>query len=90
MFQPLPGETVDTWQDDFSRTTFFTNESFEYFKILRDDTFFDYLVYSSFAGDLEAKLVRMTEGTLSIAETLDSMESKMQSTLDDLYNDYLD
>lgn len=89
MFQPLPGETVDTWQDDFSRTTFFTNESFEYFKILRDDTFFDYLVYSSFAGDLEAKLVRMTEGTLSIAETLESMESKMQSTLDNLYNDYL-
>lgn len=90
MFQPLPGETVDTWQDDFKRTTFFTEDSFECFIELRDNTFFDYLVYSSFSGDFEDKLVQMTKGKLSIVETLESLESRMQAKLDDLYNDFLD
>ncbi|MBQ6052694.1 MAG: extracellular solute-binding protein [Clostridia bacterium] len=90
LFQPLPGETAETWQDDFKRVTFFTEESFEYFTRLRDDAFFDYLVYSSFSGDFEDKLVRMTRGTLSISETLESLESNMQSALDTYYNDYLE
>lgn len=90
MFQPLPGETVETWQDEFRRTTFFTEESFEYFQHLRDDAFFDYLAYSSYGSEFQGKLCRMTRGTLSIKETLEEAEDKMQSALDRFYNDYLD
>ena len=90
MFQPLPGETAETWQDDFKRTTFFTEESFDYFQILRDEAFFDYTAYTPFTDLLQPRLLAMTRGTAAIAETLTSIEDKMQSSLDSLYNDYLD
>ena len=90
MFQPLPGETEETWQDDFKRATFFTEESFEYFKILRDEAFCDYLAYSSFTESLQPRLISMTRGNSSIAETVEALAEKMQSSLDSFYNNYLD
>ncbi len=89
MFQPLPGETTETWQDDFRRTTFFTEESFEYFQILRDEAFFDYTAYTPFSDLLQPKLLAMTRGTAGVSETLESIADKMQASLDKLYNDYL-
>lgn len=90
MFQPLPGETTETWQDDFRRTTFFTEESFDYFQILRDEAFFDYTAYTPFTDVLQPRLLAMTRGTASVAETLESIGDKMQASLDKLYNDYVE
>ncbi len=91
MFRPLPGETEETWQDEFERSTFFSPESFESFKKLRDDAFCDYLGFlgSSFTTTLQPNLLKMTRGTASVAETIDSIEEKLQSALDAFHNDYL-
>ena len=89
LFQPLPGETEENWQDDFERNTFFTNESFEYFQILRDEAFYDYTGFIPYA-ELQSSLLDVTKGRKSASETLISLEPKMQGSLDELYNDYLD
>ena len=91
MFRPLPGETEETRQDEFERSTFFSPESFESFKKLRDDAFCDYLGFlgSSFTTTLQPNLLKMTRGTASVAETIDSIEEKLQSALDAFHNDYL-
>ena len=90
LFRPLPGETEETWQDDFKRATFFTEESFEYFQILRDEAFFDYAAYTPFTDLLQPKLLAMTRGTASVAETFESMSAKIQASFDDLYNQYIE
>jgi ABC-type glycerol-3-phosphate transport system substrate-binding protein len=92
MFRPLPGETVDTWQDEFERSTFFSSASFESFKELRDNAFCDYLAFlgTGFTNTLQPNLLRMTRGTASITETLESIEEKLQTNLDAFYNNYLD
>ena len=88
LFQPLPGESVDTWQDEFERNNFFTRESFEQYVKMRDDAFYDYAPYIPY-NDLCAMLSKVTTGGTTATEALESMESKIQAGLDDLYNDYL-
>ena len=92
MFRPLPGETENTWQDEFERSTFFSSASFDSFTQLRDGAFCDYLAFlgSGFTSTLQPSLLRMTKGTASISETLDSIEEKMQSFLNSFYNNYLE
>lgn len=88
LFQPLPGETVDTWQDEFERNNFFTSESFEQYVKMRDDAFYDYAPYIPY-GDLCNILSKVSTGETTATEALETMESKIQASLDNLYNDYL-
>ncbi|MBQ1862492.1 MAG: hypothetical protein II149_03155, partial [Clostridia bacterium] len=64
-------------------------ESFEYFRIIRDEAFFDYTPFIPFS-DMQSQLLRITRGNLSAAESFSSIAQKYQSSLDDLYNKYLD
>ena len=89
MFQPLPGETVETWQDDFRSVNFYSDRSFEYFVKIRDNAFFDYSPYTPFTGDITNALLKITRGTSTAAEALEQIESVVQSSLDRLYNDYV-
>ena len=89
LLQPLPGETADNWQDSLRRNNFYTEESFEYFRIIRDEAFFDYTPFIPFS-DMQSQLLRITRGNLSAAESFSSIAQKYQSSLDDLYNKYLD
>ena len=88
MFQPLPGDTIETWQDEFERQTFFTTTSFDYFKILRDEAFFDYTPYIPF-DNFMSKLLAITKGNATAAETFSELEDKYQASLDNLYNAYI-
>ena len=88
LFQPLPGETVDTWQDEFERNNFFTKESFKQYTIMRDDAFYDYAPYIPY-NDLCNILSKVSTGATTATEALETMESKIQASLDNLYNDYL-
>ena len=92
LFRPLPGETEDTWQDEFERSTFFSAASFESFKQLRDGAFCDYISFlgSGFTNTLQPALLRITRGTSSVTETFESIVEKLQSNLDSFYNNYLD
>lgn len=89
LFQPLPGESVDTWQDEFERNNFFTKESFEQYVKMRDDAFYDYAPYIPY-NDLCSVLSGVSTGKTTASEALETMESKIQASLDSLYNDYLD
>ncbi len=90
LFQPLPGTTEETWQDEFKRTTFFTEDSFDCFAEMRDNAFFDYLAYTDFTVDYQPKILKITRGTAGIQETLEALEDKMQAQLDRYYNRYLE
>lgn len=90
MFQPLPGDTVETWQDDFKRSTFFSNESFECFQVIRDEAFFDYTIYTPFSDVIYPKIMDVTKGKISATEALESIADKVQASLDKFYNDYLE
>jgi hypothetical protein len=90
MFQPLPGDTVETWQDDFARSTFFSDESFECFKVIRDEAFFDYTVYVPFSDVLYPNIMNITKGKHTATEALSSIAEKMQASLDKYYNDYME
>ncbi|MBQ2720189.1 MAG: hypothetical protein IJF23_01510, partial [Clostridia bacterium] len=89
LLQPLPGETTEDWQDELERNNFFTKESFEYFQMIRDEAFYDYTVFIPFS-EMQSTLLNITKGTKSAAETLNSLETKFQDSLDRLYNNYLD
>ena len=89
LFQPLPGETPETWQDDFERNTFFSTASFNYFQQIRDEATFDYTPFIPFS-EMQSNIMAITRGTKSSSETLNSMETAYQESLDKLYNDYLD
>ena len=88
LFQPLPGETEDTWQDVLKRNNFYTEESFEYFRIIRDEAFYDYTPFIPFS-DYQGKLLQITRGRAAASETFESIAQQYQSSLDSLYNDYL-
>lgn len=90
MLQPLPGDTVETWQDDFARSTFFSDESFECFKVIRDEAFFDYTVYVPFSDVLYPNIMNITKGKNTATEALSSIAEKMQASLDKYYNDYME
>ena len=89
LLQPLPGETTETWQETFERNNFFTEESFNYFVQIRDDAFYDYTPFIP-DSDYENMLLRITRGFVSASEAFSSIGDKYQSSLDKLYNDYLD
>lgn len=89
LLQPLPGETTETWQDDFARNNFFSDESFEYFNMIRDEAFYDYSVFIPFS-DMQSLFLGVTRGTKSASETLESIAGKFQESLDKRYNDYLE
>ena len=56
---------------------------------MRDEATFDYSPFIPF-GDMQSDLMAITRGTKSAAETLNSIETSYQESLDRLYNDYLD
>jgi ABC-type glycerol-3-phosphate transport system substrate-binding protein len=89
LLQPLPGETEDTWQDVLKRNNFYSEESFEYFQMIRDDAFFDYTPFIPFS-DMQSMLLRITRGNRSASESFSSVAEQYQSSLDKLYNDYLE
>ena len=90
MFQPLPGDTTETWQDDFERSTFFSTASFEHFQTIRDEAFFDYTIYTPFSGALQTNLLGVTRGKKAATEALVEIENEMQASLDNLYNNYME
>lgn len=90
MFEPLPGDTYETWQDDFARSTFFSDESFECFQVIRDEAFFDYTVYVPFSDVLYPNIMNVTKGKQTATEALTAIEEKMQASLDKLYNNYME
>jgi len=89
LFQPLPGETKEDWQDELERNNFFTKESFDYFQTIRDDAFYDYAPYIPYS-DMNSNLSKVTMGSITASEALESLGQSIQSSLDKLYNDYLD
>ena len=89
LLQPLPGETKDTWQDVLKRNNFYTDESFEYFRMIRDEAFYDYTPFIPFS-DYQGKLLQITRGRAAASEVFESIAQQYQSSLDSLYNDYLD
>ena len=88
LLQPLPGETKETWQDDFERNNFYSKESFEYFNMIRDEAFYDYSVFIPFS-DMQSIFMNVTRGTKSASEAFASVEGSFQDSLDRKYNDYL-
>ena len=70
-------------------TPFFSTASFNYFQQIRDEATFDYTPFIPFS-EMQSNLMAITRGTKSAAETLNSMETAYQESLDKLYNDYLD
>jgi len=89
LFQPLPGETTENWQDDFERNNFFSKESFNYFVELRDKAVFDYSVFVDFNTNIAPLLKQITRGQKSASESFTSIEEKVQKYIDKNYNDYL-
>jgi len=90
MFQPLPGDTVETYLDDFKTVNFYTEESYEYFLDIRNNAFFDYSVYTPYDARIKSQLKNVVTGKSTAVEALSSLESSVQEMLDDLWNDYID
>ncbi len=89
LFQPLPGETTETWQDVLERNNFFSKESFEIYCKIRDEAFYDYAPYIPYT-DMNGVLSKITTGSAVASEAMESIESSIQASLDKLYNDYID
>ncbi len=89
LFQPLPGETTETWQDVLERNNFFSRESFECYCKIRDEAFYDYAPYIPY-NDMNAVLSKITAGNAVASEALGAIESSIQASLDKLYNDYIE
>ncbi len=88
LFQPLPDESADNWQSELERNNFYTSKSFEYFQKTRDDAFFDYTPFIPFSK-MNSVLKEITRGTASASESLESIKDQFQTSLDDMYNSYL-
>ena len=89
LFQPLPGETKENWQDEFERNNFFSHTSFEYFEEMRDTAVYDYSVFVDFNPTIKPLLQKITRGQISASEAFVSVEEKVQAYIDENYNNYL-
>ena len=89
LFQLLPGETKENWQDEFERNNFFSKESFDYFVEMRDTAVYDFSAFVDFNNNIDPLLRQITRGQKSAAEAFASIADKVQSNIDSLYNDYI-
>lgn len=86
LFDFLPGEDKDTWEKDFYSVNFFNQESFEFYKKIRDHADFDYSVFCNFTGSVYNCLLNITRGTRSLTEAISSVSDNIQDDLDRRYN----
>ena len=88
LFQLLPGDTVDNWQDDFERNNFFSEKSFEIFVDMRDNAVYDYSAFVDYQNTIRPLLESITRGNKSASEAFSSISDKIQAHVDSQYNDY--
>lgn len=90
LFQILPGETKEDWQNDFERNNFYSKESFNYFVEMRDTAVYDYSSFVDFGRTIEPLIKKIVRGQASASEAFESIKDQIQSYIDSHYNDYLD
>jgi hypothetical protein len=90
LFQPLPGETEETWQDAFERNNFYSSRSFEYYEEMLNTAVYDYSVLVDFNNTIRPALQQITRGNKTAAEAFASIEEKVQGYIDKSYNDFIE
>lgn len=88
LFDFLPGEDRDTWEKDFYSVNFYNQESFDFYRKIRDNASFDYSVFCDFTGAIYNALKAITRGSKTITEAVTNIADSVQNDLDTRYNDY--
>lgn len=87
LYEPLPGDNRENFEDDFKRINFYSEESYRFYQKMRDEAICDYSVYTPFTTTVYDALKKITRRTMTVTEALSSIKEKVQSYIDEQYND---
>lgn len=85
LFDFLPGENADNWENDFYSVNFYNRQSFDFYKLFRDNAEFDFSVFCDF-DMISNSLLAVTRGTADLTQIASSMAESVQNALDENYN----
>jgi ABC-type glycerol-3-phosphate transport system substrate-binding protein len=92
MFEPLEGETKDSWKDRVKRQYFFDDQSFEYYIDLFEGgtTDFSAVAYQSVWTDIPNVYRSIISGKKAVGEATLGIADKVNAEVDKLINPYVE
>jgi hypothetical protein len=92
MFEPLDGETKDSWKDRVKRQYFFDDQSFEYYIDLFEGgtTDFSAVAYQSVWTDIPNVYRSIISGKKAVGEATLGIADKVNAEVDKLINPYVE
>lgn len=85
LFDILPGDTADTWDSEFKSMNFYSDRSYEFYKMILSKSEYDYTNYIPF-DTVKYQFYNISVSEKTVTEAFSSISDSVQSYMDERYN----